>query len=100
MQHSMPTMQELVNYQLEEPALSEKLAADMEETDRQIEAANVLQEKLDKIDALVRRYATWDSILTDILNLDGRPNNNGTTMDDCFVMKMDIMGQIKELAIN
>ena len=100
MQHSMPTMQELVNYQLEEPALSEKLAADMEETDRQIEAANVLEEKLDKLDALVRRYATWDCILTDILNADGKPNYNGTTMDDCFTMKMDIMGQIKYLATN
>ena len=100
MQHSMPTMQELVDYQLEEPSLSEKLAADMEETDRQIEAANVLQEKLDHIDNLVRRYATWDSIMMDILNDDGQPNNNGTTLFDCFDMKSEIMQQIKELAIN
>jgi len=99
MQHSMPTMQELVNYQLDEPALSEKLAADMEETDRQIEAANVLQEKLDNIDNLVRRYATWDSIFQDILDDDGEPNKNGITLDDCFDMKSDIMNKIKELAI-
>ena len=98
MQHSMPTMQELVNYQLDEPALSEKLAADMEETDRQIEAANVLQEKLDNIDNLVRRYATWDSIFQDILDDDGEPNKNGITLDDCFDMKSDIMNKIKELA--
>lgn len=90
MQHTIPTMQDLVNYQL---------AEDMKETDRKIEAANETQEKLDNIDALVRRYATWDSILTDILNNDGRPNYNGTTMDDCFVMKMDLMAQIKEIAI-
>lgn len=82
MQHSIPTMQELVEYQKGEPA-----------------TPNATQEKLDKIDALVRRYATWDSILTDILNDDGQRNPNGTTMDDCFVMKLDIMGQIKELAI-
>lgn len=83
MQHSTPTMQELVDYQTNKPATQ-----------------NATQDKLDKIDALVRRYATWDSILTDILNADGQRNPNGTTMDDCFVMKMDIMGQIKELAIN
>ena len=82
MQHSMPTMQELVNYQLDEPSLSEKLAADMEETDRQIEAANVFQEKLDNIDNLVRRYATWDSIFQDILDAEGEPNKNGITLDD------------------
>ena len=98
MQHSMPTMQELVDYQLEEPALSEKLAADMEETDRQIEAANVFQEKLDNIDNLVRRYATWDMIFQDILEDDGQPNKNGITLDDCFDMKSDIMNKIKELA--
>ena len=100
MQHSMPTMQELVDYQLEEPALSEKLAADMEETDRQIEAANVFQEKLDNIDNLVRRYATWDMIFQDILEDDGQPNKNGITLDDCFDMKSDIMNKIKELATN
>ena len=99
MQHSMPTMQELVNYQLDEPSLSEKLAADMEETDRQIEAANVLQEKLDTIDNLVRRYATWDMIFQDILDADGEPNKNGITLDDCFDMKSDIMNKIKEIAI-
>jgi len=82
MKHSMPTMQDLVNYQMDKP-----------------ETPNTTQEKLDNIENLVRRYATWDSILTDILNNDGRPNYNGTTMDDCFVMKMDLMGQIKELAI-
>lgn len=81
MQHSTPTMQELVNYQTNKPA-----------------TPDATQEKLDKIDALVRRYATWDNILTDILNDDGQRNPNGTTMDDCFTMKMDIMGQIKYLA--
>lgn len=100
MQHSMPTMQELVNYQLEEPALSEKLAADMEETDRQIEAANLFQEKLDNIDNLVRRYATWDSIFQDILDAEGEPNKNGITLDDCFDMKSDIMDKIKRLVTN
>ena len=100
MQHSMPTMQELVNYQLDEPSLSEKLAADMEETDRQIEAANVFQEKLDTIDNLVRRYATWDMIFQDILDADGEPNKNGITLDDCFDMKSDIMDKIKRLATN
>jgi hypothetical protein len=100
MQHSMPTMQELVNYQLEEPTLSEKLAADMEETDRQIEAANAFQEKLDNIDNLVRRYATWDMIFQDILDADGEPNKNGITLDDCFDMKSDIMDKIKRLATN
>ena len=99
MQHSMPTMQELVNYQLDDRALISKVAADMEETDRQIEAANVLQEKLDKIDNLVRRYATWDMIFQDILDADGEPNKNGITLDDCFDMKSDIMNKIKELAI-
>ncbi len=99
MQHSMPTMQELVNYQLEEPALSEKLAADMEETDRQIEAANAFQEKLDNIDNLVRRYATWDSIMLDILNDDGQPNRNGTTVEDCLDMKSGIMTEIKSFLI-
>ena len=100
MQHSMPTMQELVNYQLDEPSLSEKLAADMEETDRQIEAANVFQEKLDTIDNLVRRYATWDMIFQDILDADGEPNKNGITLDDCFDMKSEIMDKIKRLATN
>tara|TARA_R110002020_G_scaffold216046_1_gene423391 strand:- start:1066 stop:1368 length:303 start_codon:yes stop_codon:yes gene_type:complete len=100
MQHSMPTMQELVNYQLDEPSLSEKLAADMEETDRQIEAANVFQEKLDNIDNLVRRYATWDSIFQDILDAEGEPNKNGITLDDCFDMKSDIMDKIKRLVTN
>ena len=99
MLHSMPTMQELVNYQLEEPALSEKLAADMAETDRQIEAANEMQEKLDHIDNLVRRYATWDSIMLDILNDHGKPNGNGTTVEDCLDMKSDIMSEIKEFLI-
>lgn len=97
MQHSMPTMQELVNYQLDEPSLYEKLAADMEETDRQIEAANVFQEKLDNIDNLVRRYATWDSIFQDILDAEGEPNKNGITLDDCLDMKSDIMDKIKRL---
>ncbi len=100
MQHSMPTMQDLVNYQLDEPALIEKLAADMEETDRQIEAANVFQEKLDNIDTLVRRYATWDSIFQDILDAEGEPNKNGITLDDCFDMKSDIMDKIKRLVTN
>ena len=100
MQHSMPTMQELVNYQLDEPSLSEKLAADMEETDRQIEAANAFQEKLDTIDNLVRRYATWDMIFQDILDADGEPNKNGITLDDCFDMKSEIMDKIKRLATN
>ena len=85
--------------QLEEPALSEKLAADMEETDRQIEAANVFQEKLDDIDLLVRRYATWEQIYMDILTDGGQPNNNGITLEDCFDMKSEIMQEIKELAI-
>ncbi len=97
MKHSMPTMQELVNYQLDQPALDEKLAADMEETDRQIEAANAFQEKLDNIDNLVRRYATWDMIFQDILDDDGNPNKNGITLDDCFDMKSDIMDKIKRL---
>ncbi len=102
MQHSMPTMQELVNYQLDEPSLSDKisnikLAADMEETDRQIEAANALEEKLEKIDTLVRRYATWDQIYMDVLTDSGQPNKNGITMLDCFDMKSDIMDKIKRL---
>ena len=91
MQHTMPTMQDLVNYQL---------AEDMKETDRQIEAANVFQEKLDTIDNLVRRYATWDMIFQDILDADGEPNKNGITLDDCFDMKSDIMDKIKRLVTN
>lgn len=100
MQHSMPTMQELVDYQLEEPSLSEKLAADMEETDRQIEAANVLQEKLDKIDLLVNRFATWEKIYMDVLGTDDLVNRNGINLHDCFEMKSEIMQEIKELAIS
>lgn len=83
MQHSMPTMQELVDYQKGEPA-----------------TPNATQEKLDNIDNLVRRYATWDMIFQDILDDDGEPNKNGITLDDCFDMKSDIMDKIKRLATN
>jgi len=79
----MPTMQELVDYQKGEPA-----------------TPNATQEKLDNIDNLVRRYATWDMIFQDILDDDGEPNKNGITLDDCFDMKSDIMDKIKRLATN
>ena len=88
MQHSTPTMQELVEYQVNPQSRMAK----------EIDAANVFQEKLDNIDNLVRRYATWDSIFQDILDDDGEPNKNGITLDDCFDMKSDIMDKIKELA--
>ena len=83
MQHSTPTMQELVDYQTNKPATQ-----------------NATQEKLDNIDNLVRRYATWDMIFQDILDDDGEPNKNGITLDDCFDMKSDIMDKIKRLATN
>ena len=90
MQHTMPTMQELVDYQL---------AEDMKETDRQIEAANATQEKLEKIDLLVNRFATWEKIYMDVLDSDELVNDNGITLHDCFEMKSEIMQEIKELAI-
>jgi hypothetical protein len=61
--------------------------------------ATVTQEKLDHIDNLVRRYATWDSIMLDILNDDGQPNRNGTTVEDCLDMKSGIMSEIKSFLI-
>lgn len=89
MQHSMPTMQELVDYQLVSP--------NSEKAKQAILEAN--KEKLRKVDLLVRRYATWEQIYMDILNDGGQPNNNGITLEDCFDMKSEIMQEIKELAI-
>ena len=89
MQHSMPTMQELVDYQLVNP--------NSEKAKQAILEAN--KEKLRKIDLLVRRYATWEQIYMDILTDGGQPNNNGITLEDCFDMKSEIMQEIKELAI-
>ncbi len=86
MQHSMPTMQELVEYQVNPQS---RMAKEID--------ANEMQEKLDNIDNLVRRYATWDMIFQDILDDDGEPNKNGITLDDCFDMKSDIMDKIKRL---
>ncbi len=56
--------------------------------------------KLEKIDVLVNRFATWEKIYMDVLDSDELVNDNGITLHDCFEMKSDIMGQIKELAIN
>ena len=89
MQHSMPTMQELVDYQLVSP--------NSEKAKQAILEAN--KEKLRKVDLLVRRYATWEQIYMDILSADGQPNKHGTTLEDCFDMKSEIMQEIKELAI-
>lgn len=89
MQHSMPTMQELVDYQLVNP--------NSEKAKQAILEAN--KEKLRKVDLLVRRYATWEQIYMDILTDGGQPNNNGITLEDCFDMKSEIMQEIKELAI-
>lgn len=89
MQHSTPTMQELVDYQLVNP--------NSEKAKQAILEAN--KEKLRKIDLLVRRYATWEQIYMDILTDGGQPNNNGITLSDCFDMKSEIMQEIKELAI-
>ena len=89
MQHSMPTMQELVEYQVNPQS---RMAKEID--------ANETQEKLDNIDNLVRRYATWDMIFQDILDDDGEPNKNGITLDDCFDMKSDIMDKIKRLVTN
>lgn len=86
MQHSMPTIQELVEYQVNPQS---RMAKEID--------ANETQEKLDNIDNLVRRYATWDMIFQDILDDDGEPNKNGITLDDCFDMKSDIMDKIKRL---
>lgn len=88
MQHSMPTMQELVEYQVNPQS---RMAKEID--------ANEMQEKLDHIDNLVRRYATWDSIMLDILNDDGQPNRNGTTVEDCLDMKSGIMSEIKSFLI-
>ena len=89
MQHSMPTMQDLVEYQVNPQS---RMAKEIN--------ANEMQEKLDNIDNLVRRYATWDMIFQDILDDDGEPNKNGITLDDCFDMKSDIMDKIKRLVTN
>ena len=88
MQHSTPTMQELVNYQLDQNKL-----------DQDLQAANDTQDKLDKIDTLVNRFATWEKIYMDVLDSDELVNDNGITLHDCFEMKSDIMQEIKELAI-
>lgn len=82
MQHSTPTMQELVDYQTNKPA-----------------TPNATQEKLEKIDVLVNRFATWEKIYMDVLECDELVNRNGMTLHDCFEMKSEIMNEIKELAI-
>ncbi len=55
--------------------------------------------KLEKIDTLVNRFATWEKIYMDVLDSDELVNDNGITLQDCFEMKSDIMEEIKELAI-
>ncbi len=55
--------------------------------------------KLEKIDILVNRFATWEKIYMDVLDSDELVNHNGITLHDCFEMKSDIMEEIKELAI-
>ena len=55
--------------------------------------------KLEKIDVLVNRFATWEKIYMDVLDSDELVNRNGMTLHDCFEMKSEIMDEIKELAI-
>lgn len=55
--------------------------------------------KLEQIDLLVNRFATWEKIYMDVLDSDELVNRNGTTLNDCFEMKSEIMDEIKELAI-
>lgn len=55
--------------------------------------------KLEQIDLLVNRFATWEKIYMDVLDSDDLVNRNGMTLHDCFEMKSEIMNEIKELAI-
>ena len=88
MQHSTPTMQELVEYQVNP---NSRMAKEID--------VNETQEKLEKIDLLVNRFATWEKIYMDVLDCDELVNDNGITLHDCFEMKSEIMQEIKELAI-
>lgn len=88
MKHSMPTMQELVEYQVNP---NSRMAKEID--------VNETQEKLEKIDLLVNRFATWEKIYMDVLDCDELVNDNGITLHDCFEMKSEIMQEIKELAI-
>ncbi len=87
MKHSMPTMQELVEYQVNP---NSRMAKEID--------VNETQEKLEKIDLLVNRFATWEKIYMDVLDCDELVNDNGITLHDCFEMKSEIMQEIKELA--
>ena len=55
--------------------------------------------KLEQINLLVNRFATWEKIYMDVLDCDELVNRNGMTLHDCFEMKSEIMNEIKELAI-
>jgi len=85
MQHSTPTMQELVDYQTNKKGTDTML--------------NETLNKLEKIDVLVNRFATWEKIYMDVLDCDELVNRNGISLTDCFDMKSEIMDEIKELAI-